>query len=185
MAKGDVQIRDPKALRALAHPARLAILEYLGEHGPATATQCAKAARVSPAGCSYHLRLLARYGLVEDAGGGDGRERPWRARGYSFETRPNAGAAERAAAGVVLAHLIESGNRWERDFLANEERLGPDWTEAAHFANKRLSLAPSEAAELAERIDALCDEYRLDSPAAGAEDVTVLVRVIPRRVRRR
>ena len=32
----------------------------------------------SPANCAFHLRTLAKYGFVEEAGGGRGRERPWR-----------------------------------------------------------------------------------------------------------
>ena len=184
MSKGDVQL-NAHALRALAHPARLAILDFLGNHGPATATECARAAKVSPAACSYHMRLLAKYGLVEDAGGGNGRDRPWKARGWSFDVSGDLSPGVRAAAGVLLADLVARGNRWERDFILHNERLPDEWKEAAHIANKRLSLSPSEAQELGERIDALCDEYRSDTPAAGAEDVAVLVRVIPHRVRRR
>jgi DNA-binding transcriptional ArsR family regulator len=185
LAEGDVLISDPRALRALAHPARLAMLEYLYDHGSATATAAAAAAGVSAAAGSYHMRLLERYGLVEDAGGGSGRERPWRARGFSFEARPEAGEAERAAAGALLAHLIERGNRWEQDFLLHNRTLPAEWSDAAHIANKRLSLSPRQATELGERIDALCDEYRRAPEAAGAENVAVLVRVIPHRVRPR
>jgi hypothetical protein len=32
----------------------------------------------SPTNCAFHLRTLAKYGFVEEAGGGKGRERPWR-----------------------------------------------------------------------------------------------------------
>jgi DNA-binding IclR family transcriptional regulator len=45
---------------------------------PATATQLAERVGESPANCSWHLRQLARYGFVEEAGGGTGREGPWR-----------------------------------------------------------------------------------------------------------
>lgn len=184
MAKGDVPL-NARALRALAHPARLAILDHLATYGPATATACAKAARVSPAACSYHMRMLAKYGLVEDAGGGNGRERPWKARGYSFDVRGELPASARAAAAVLLADLIDRGNRWERDFVVNKDRLPDEWNAAAHIANKRLTLTPRQAVELARRIDDLCDDIREQTPEPGAEDFTVLVRVIPRRVRRR
>jgi len=72
-------------LKALAHPARNKILERLQVYGPATATDCAAVAGMSPSACSYHLRMLERYGFVEaghaeDARDrGDGRERVWRA----------------------------------------------------------------------------------------------------------
>ena len=76
MAKGDLFLDDPRALRALAHPARLAILDHLGAEETATATECGAAVGVSASAASYHLRALARFGLVEEAEGGRGRERP-------------------------------------------------------------------------------------------------------------
>ncbi len=72
------ELRDPRELRALAHPLRLHLLEELAAHGEATATELAARVGESPANCSWHLRQLARYGFVEDAGGGTGRARPWR-----------------------------------------------------------------------------------------------------------
>src|SRR6202167_6386647 len=74
-----MQISDPKAIRALAHPLRLDLLELLTAGCPATAAQCGRVLGVSQASCSFHLRQLAKYGLVEDAGAGsDRRERRWR-----------------------------------------------------------------------------------------------------------
>src|SRR5579859_2346107 len=61
-----IQLTDPQMMRALAHQARIAIWLHLGLHGPATATECAEVAGLSPSACSYHLRTLARYGFVEE-----------------------------------------------------------------------------------------------------------------------
>jgi len=72
------QLRDPAALRALAHPVRLKILEALTVHGAATATELADRVDESPANCSWHLRQLSRYGFIEETGEGAGRQRPWR-----------------------------------------------------------------------------------------------------------
>jgi DNA-binding transcriptional ArsR family regulator len=70
---------DPKAIRALAHPIRLDLMELLVAISPATAAQCGRVLGVSQASCSFHLRQLAKYGFVEDAGpGADKRERLWR-----------------------------------------------------------------------------------------------------------
>jgi DNA-binding transcriptional ArsR family regulator len=76
-----LRITDPQMMRALAHPARIAILQHLGLDGPATATECAEIVGLSPSACSYHLRTLGQYGLVEEdlASAPDGRQRPWRA----------------------------------------------------------------------------------------------------------
>src|ERR1700722_14273207 len=81
-----LKLTDPRMMRALEHQARIAIWSHLGLRGPATATECAEIAGLSPSACSYHLRTLARYGFVEEAraSAADGRERPWRARGVYF-----------------------------------------------------------------------------------------------------
>jgi hypothetical protein len=69
---------DPKALRALAHPARWQLVDLLGSEGTATATRCAEVLGESVASCSYHLRMLAKYGYIEEAPGRAGKEKPWR-----------------------------------------------------------------------------------------------------------
>src|SRR5580700_11568611 len=73
------KLSDPRALRAMAHPIRLSLIGVLRREGPLTATQAGELIGESSASCSFHLRQLAKYGLVEEAGGGHGRERPWRA----------------------------------------------------------------------------------------------------------
>src|SRR5215470_16594917 len=73
------RITDPMALRALAHPIRLALIGLLRTEGPLTATRAAELLGESSASCSFHLRQLAKYGLATDAPGGHGRERPWQA----------------------------------------------------------------------------------------------------------
>ncbi len=71
-------ISDPRTMRALAHPVRLALLEALRREGPLTATRAAELLDDSPGNMSWHLQTLAKYGFVEEAGGGRGRSRPWR-----------------------------------------------------------------------------------------------------------
>jgi len=72
------KLTDARAMRALAHPVRIALLEALMHAGTLTATQASELVAESPANCAFHLRTLAKYGYVEEAGGGKGRERPWR-----------------------------------------------------------------------------------------------------------
>ena len=77
--QNNMTIRDPKVMRAMAHPARLAVLEYLAGGHAATATECAEVCGLSPSATSYHLRELAKAGLIDEAPSrGDGRERVWR-----------------------------------------------------------------------------------------------------------
>ena len=74
-------LTDPRMIRAIAHPVRMALIEAMEqtESRTITATQASELLGESPANCAFHLRTLAKYGFVEEAGGGRGRERPWRA----------------------------------------------------------------------------------------------------------
>src|SRR5579885_3675414 len=108
----DPYVTDPRALRALAHPTRVAILDHLYLHGPATATQCAAAVHESPSSCSFHLRTLARWGFVEELPA-KGRHRPWRP--VSRTIRGPLDLPERGGAAAPIAVL--------REYLQRDERL--------------------------------------------------------------
>lgn len=77
MADEEELIRDPKTLRALAHPLRWKLIDVLASYGPSTATRCAELLGESVASCSYHLNVLAQYGFVAEVPG-KGRQKPWR-----------------------------------------------------------------------------------------------------------
>ncbi|MGH3064964.1 MAG: winged helix-turn-helix domain-containing protein, partial [Gaiellaceae bacterium] len=77
--KRATELTDPGALRALAHPVRIRLLGLLRREGPLSASEAGRRIGESSGSASYHLRQLARFELVEEAGGGRGRERPWRA----------------------------------------------------------------------------------------------------------
>src|SRR5215467_2058846 len=87
------RITEPAALEALAHPVRLELMNYLMSSGPATASACARAVGDTPSNCSYHLRTLARFGLVGEVASADGRERPWQTLVTGFDTTPEDRAA--------------------------------------------------------------------------------------------
>src|SRR5690625_7232367 len=72
---------DTETLKAFAHPLRIKIHDRLSSYGSATATQLAEVLHESTGQTSYHLRILAKYGLVEDDPEVEatGRERRWRA----------------------------------------------------------------------------------------------------------
>ncbi|MCO1338260.1 hypothetical protein BJH93_05025 [Kocuria polaris] len=74
---GEKVSTDPTQIRALAHPTRLALLDFLGTVAQATATECAEAIGESVASCSFHLRSLAQHGFVEP-GEPSGRQKPWK-----------------------------------------------------------------------------------------------------------
>src|SRR5580700_3012646 len=70
---------DAKRWKAMSHPLRRKMLRHLEENGPATSTTLAQALGDSTGTTSYHLRILADAGIIEEAPDlGNGRERWWR-----------------------------------------------------------------------------------------------------------
>ena len=174
------QLTDPKALRALAHPIRLKLLGQLRIHGQLTATQAGDLLGESSASCSFHLRQLAKYGLVEEAGGGHGRERPWRATTMftswpNYAEDPKVDAAADMLRAVIADHYFSDVMRW---FEAKPDEP-EEWQQAAQFGDTPVYVTASELAELAERTRELVDAY-LDRQAnpdlrpPGARLVTYL-----------
>jgi DNA-binding transcriptional ArsR family regulator len=72
-------VGDAKRWKALSHPLRGEILRHLDEHGPATSTTIAEALGENTGTTSYHLRVLADAGIIEEVPErAHGRERWWR-----------------------------------------------------------------------------------------------------------
>lgn len=73
-------VHDPTVLRAIAHPVRNRILGELSAQGPLRAADLSQELGIPANQASFHLRQLAKYGLVEDAvgEGRDRRDRVWR-----------------------------------------------------------------------------------------------------------
>src|ERR1700729_431922 len=72
-------VGDAKRWKALSHPLRQEMLQHLAEHGPATSTTLAGALGENTGTTSYHLRVLADAGVIEEVPErGSGRERWWR-----------------------------------------------------------------------------------------------------------
>ena len=100
------------AMRALAHPLRLRILDELSINGPLTASGLGERLAESSGATSYHLRQLEKHGLVREVTAkGNARERWWERRPgrCRLPSRRNSrpGSAERLA-----TQLIE--NEWNR-----------------------------------------------------------------------
>src|SRR4051794_14947790 len=165
-------LHNPRALRALAHPARLDILERLNTDGPATATECAEVVGLSPSACSYHLRALARWGLVEQTDGTDRRERRWRSRGpFVFADHQDTRRADVAAAEHLLAaQVLERASGRALDWLDASDDESREWREATVIANRALIMTADELTALLAQVDELCRPFaastrRASSPA--------------------
>jgi hypothetical protein len=154
------ELTDPRALRGLAHPLRLDLLALLRREGPLTATQAGERLGHSAQSCWFHLRQLAKYGLVEQAGGGRGRERPWQATAQATSWPAVAPTPEFAAASELFSTVLA-----ERYFEALFRWLGtstgepPEWLDAVHFGDTILYLTPEELGGLKREIRNLLDGY--------------------------
>lgn len=148
---------DPQAMRAMAHPVRLAVLMHLQRHGPATATALSPHVGATPSVTSWHLRHLATFGLVTDAPAdevpGDRRQRWWMA--------------------VVedVDQLISGA----------PSRLTPEWLRLAGPSDITLRLTLDELSTLAGRIDELLAPFvrRGDDAPADARRVRILRHFLP------
>ena len=154
------KLTDPRALRALAHPIRLALVGMLRQEGPLTATRAAALLGESSASTSFHLRQLAKYGLVEEAGGGRGRERPWRATAMFTQWPDVAEGAEQQAATALLSSVI--AERYFEDLMrwpSAKPEESPEWQEAAHFGDTFVYATAAELRELARQEVALLEPF--------------------------
>ncbi len=155
------RLTDPRALRAYAHPVRMALVGLLRTEGPLTATRAAELLGESSGTCSFHLRQLAKYGLVEEAGGGTGREKPWRATTTSTVWEaPGDGTPETAAAAGLLSTVLaeqyfEQLMRW----LEASPDEPAEWQQAARLGDRILYVTPAELEELRGRVREVLDEY--------------------------
>ena len=179
---GDLPVTDPQAMRALAHPVRLAVLSHLQRYGPATATQLAPHVGASPSVTSWHLRHLATFGLVLDADPsevpGDRRQRWWKAAARGFRVEVGEGDEAEAASRVLGSELFATGRRQVDAWLADTEPgLESSWRRVAGVSNTSVKLTPDELKRLEDAIDELLGPYVM-RPEAGSPPDARRVRVL-------
>ncbi|GAA0521608.1 transcriptional regulator [Paractinoplanes deccanensis] len=158
------RISEPQVMRALAHPARIEIMEYLNNTGAAiTATECAELVGLSPSATSYHLRELAKYKLVEQAPSrGDGRERVWRSTSTGLRIDTEGGEPEAVAAAAALVDVfLDRDVRRAREWVRRQPNEPEPWRDAGGMSSLELLLTADELKELTAKVNALTEPYRL------------------------
>ncbi len=183
---------DAAGLKALAHPLRMRLLAALRSDGPSTATALAERFGTNSGQTSYHLRVLADAGMVdEDAALGTARQRFWRARHHgthidprSFRDDPVAQERLRWLQGSAAAFHDRLYDRW----LDDADTYSLAWREAADASDWQLRLAPDELTALTEELAgvvrrhaARADERDSASTDGPTERVVVVLRAFPAR----
>lgn len=182
---GDLEISDPQALRALAHPTRLAILERLQRYGPSTASRLSPLVGATPSVVSWHLRHLASFGFIKDwDGAGTKRERGWQAvsRGYRFVPREGDMEALEAARQLEVERIASAAEIPMRWLEHDEPRLPVPWREIAGLANTRVRLTREEIDVIEDGIEELLAPFvnrKEEDAPDGARGVRLLRYLLP------
>lgn len=177
---------DLTALKALAHPLRVQLVEELSAYGPATASALADRLGESSGATSYHLRQLEKHGFVrEDPSRGTGRERWWERvpQPINLDLERDADQVERAASELVVGEWQRSRERRLREFLAHGvDDLSPEWITASTVSTANLPLTREQSAALVAELSAVFDRYHdryRGQRAEGARPFQIHVDVFP------
>jgi DNA-binding transcriptional ArsR family regulator len=174
------ELRDPRDMRALAHPIRLALLEALTLHGPLTATAAGELIGEGASTCSFHLRSLAQHGFVEETGDGRGRQRPWRrvSVGTSMAAPYDSAQAKIAAQALGDMFLDRYLARLQQA-RAKIDALPPEWADKQADVESIMWVTPAELEEINDAVVAIAIKHRerIDNPSLrpdGAEAIELL-----------
>lgn len=185
--KKDEIVLEMAALKGLAHPLRVAIIDVLSAYGPATASALAERLGESSGATSYHLRQLEKHGFVrEDTTRGTGRERWWERvpRPISLNaTELGPTGADREASDLVMAEWQRNRQKRLGAFLTHGlETVGKEWIESSGVSTANLQLTREQLHDLMEELSAVVDGYITrfrNQKKPGARPVQVHVDVFP------
>ncbi|MCQ4211244.1 ArsR/SmtB family transcription factor [Streptomyces longispororuber] len=177
-ARDDIAL-DTAALRVLAHPVRLALLNQLRRQGPATARQLARQFDLDSGAASYHLRKLAQGGLIEeDTGRGNRRDRWWRAlhAGSQHDPAESGGPEGRAYSRAVALAAAENLRRAATQIVPV---IADEWFAVSTFSDFTVHVTPDELAVLKGELAAVVARYRERPAADGSAPVIVQFQAFP------
>ena len=179
--RNTLEVDDPRALRALAHPARQRIITELLAGRIMTATEASELVGLSPSAVSHHLRALERYGIAERADtGGDARTRPWRSRVTELYFTPRSLGGAQVVNAVVQGELAKLA----RNVDAAMARAGasPKDKDTIGLSVTETWLTDDERRDLFRRIDDLIqdlpDRHSGNAPE-GTTRMSLVVSLVP------
>jgi DNA-binding transcriptional ArsR family regulator len=176
---------DPVALRALAHPLRGRLLAALRFDGPATASMLGRRFGESSGSTSYHLRILARHGFVEDDPDHEGgRERWWRSAHATTTFSPaefmDRERGDRETTRAFLKRVARDQARWVDAWLDEMDDWPREWVEATTGIDRLMRLRPEQLSALSRELEELTTRYAaLDSDDEDARRVMLTAQTFP------
>ena len=149
-------MHDPSVLKAISHPVRNRILGELSAAGSSRAADIARELDIPANQASFHLRQLARYGLVEEdpAAARDKRDRVWRLvhpDGFTVNLNDIADAGGDQVVDVYRRNLVTRAQQIVAAALSDS----PDKNRHQTISDHALKLTRDEAKELAGEVDHL------------------------------
>jgi DNA-binding transcriptional ArsR family regulator len=185
--KKDEIVLEMAALKGLAHPLRVAIIDVLSAYGPATASALAERLGESSGATSYHLRQLEKHGFVrEETERGTGRERWWARvpRPISLDaTELGPTGANREAGDLVMAEWQRNRQKRLGAFLTHGlETVGKEWIEVSNVGTANVQLTREQLQGLTDELAAVVDSYLerfRNQKKPGARPVQIHIDVFP------
>jgi predicted ArsR family transcriptional regulator len=168
---------DPRILRAIAHPTRNRILSELFAAGPLRAADIARVMDIPANQASFHLRQLAKYGLVEEApdAARDRRDRVWQltdADGISVDTRE---MLDRPGGKAAYAVFQRSAVAWGHHLVERALASDPDRPVKRSVSEWALRLTAQESQELLAEMAEVVERWRQRTQDAADERTTYSV----------
>jgi len=154
---------DMTALKALAHPLRVKIVDTLGTYGAHTASGLAARLGESSGATSYHLRQLEKHGFVrENTARGSARERWWERTPDGITVIPSEfpSSAERSASDLLTREWQANRDALLHDFInQGNDRLERRWFEASTLDTTNLRLTSAQLHALVQELEAVTERY--------------------------
>ncbi|HEV2887968.1 MAG TPA: winged helix-turn-helix domain-containing protein [Jatrophihabitans sp.] len=178
-----VVLRDPRAIKALAHPARLAVIDELFAGRKLTATECGEIAGLSASAMSYHLRALEKWGIVRRSEAtGDGRERPWEAAGNTLTVDSAEPRASAAGEAILIARQLDKQRAEILGWISGQDDESASWYDSTVIGSGVYWLSHEEAKRIGDRLSEVIAEIPRRTAAeapAGAHLVRVAHSIVP------
>lgn len=171
-------------LRAMAHPLRMRLIERIGRRGTARAADLATDLDIPANSVSYHLRTLARGGVIVEApeAARDKRDRVWKLTQTHFQHAPAESSTSsgvsvdhdyvEASGATTVAALDGMRSAWVSE-IAQRTAHFPEPEEERAFAamhSAPLRLSREQARELFAAVERKIEEYFvLNRDRSGAD----------------